>query len=99
MDVKRKKQVSFVDLVKDKKDKKGDDKKDSNFRDKKKEFQKHLRLLEQKLSSDVLETIKNNPEKIDEIIEGLRKKVSLEGYDPLELEKFINKIKKKYLSK
>lgn len=95
-----KKSVKFVDLIKKKKkpeDKKDDDKKDSNagLRDKHKEFKEHLEFLKKELSPEALEAIKQNPDKMDEIIKGLKKRGELGKEYDVRLEKFTSKIKRK----
>jgi hypothetical protein len=109
MDVKNetKKQKSFIQKEIEKKDNKDsqndnnnesqEDNEDPNRkqRDKKKEFSEYLKFLEGELSPEALKAIKKDPEKMDEIIEGLRRKGELrEEYDA-RLEKFTSKITEK----
>lgn len=79
----------------EKKEGKKDENEDSNIssRDKKKELITDLETLKNELSSETLKTIKNNPDKMKEIINGLKKKgISGKELD-IELEKFTSKIK------
>jgi len=82
----------FVDLEEQKKD---EEDSNSSFRDKNREFEENFEFLRSKLSPEVLEAIRKNPKKMDEIIKGLKKRGKLGVEYDVKFEKFASKITRK----